>query len=115
MSHSVTLLFYLSPIPSTSGRFHSEFIRLLFLQTHRETDHFFEVSGSQFLRNPPVDYSTSTVGVLGHPESRSRQDPHEDNNFTYHTKCWWDTYHFKNTYSPITPVNISFINLVFGF
>ncbi len=25
-------------IPSTSGRLHIEFIRLLFLQTHRETD-----------------------------------------------------------------------------
>ena len=28
-------------IASTSGRLHSEFIRLLFLQTHRETDRFF--------------------------------------------------------------------------
>ena len=32
-------------IPSTSGRLHSEFIRLLFFQTHRETDRFFEASG----------------------------------------------------------------------
>jgi hypothetical protein len=32
-------------IVSTSGRLHSEFIRILFLQTHRETDLFFEVSG----------------------------------------------------------------------
>jgi hypothetical protein len=30
---------------STSGRLHSEFIRILFLQTHRETDLFFAVSG----------------------------------------------------------------------
>jgi hypothetical protein len=29
-------------------RLHSEFVRLLFLQTHRETDRFFEVSGFQF-------------------------------------------------------------------
>ncbi len=29
---------------STSGRLHSEFIRLLFLQVHRETDRFFAVS-----------------------------------------------------------------------
>ena len=34
-------------IPSTSGRLHSEFVRLLFLQTHRETDHFFTNSGVQ--------------------------------------------------------------------
>jgi hypothetical protein len=32
-------------IPSTSGRLHSEFVRLLFLQAHRETDHFFTSSG----------------------------------------------------------------------
>ena len=29
------------PIPSTSGRLHSELVRLLFLQAHRETDRFF--------------------------------------------------------------------------
>ena len=34
-------------IPSTSGRLHSEFIRLLFLQAHRETDRFFVGSGVQ--------------------------------------------------------------------
>ena len=34
-------------IPSTSGRIHSEFVRLLFLQVHRETDRFFEASGVQ--------------------------------------------------------------------
>ncbi len=32
-------------ITSTSGRLHSEFIRILFLQDHRETDRFFTVSG----------------------------------------------------------------------
>ncbi len=32
-------------IVSTSGRLHSEFVRLLFLQTHRETDLFFAASG----------------------------------------------------------------------
>ena len=36
---------FIPPIPSTSGRLHSEFIRLLFLQTHRETDRFFAASG----------------------------------------------------------------------
>ena len=37
----------MSVIPSTSGRLHSEFVRLLFLQTHRETDRFFATSGVQ--------------------------------------------------------------------
>ncbi len=32
---------------STTGRLHSEFIRLLFLQAHRETDRFFAASGVQ--------------------------------------------------------------------
>jgi hypothetical protein len=32
-------------IASTSDRVHSEFVRLLFLQVHRETDRFFTASG----------------------------------------------------------------------
>jgi hypothetical protein len=36
---------FMSGITGTSGRLHSEFIRILFLQTHRETDRFFEASG----------------------------------------------------------------------
>ncbi len=38
----------MTDIPSTSGRLHSEFVRFLFLQTHRETDRFFAASGVQF-------------------------------------------------------------------
>ena len=36
-------------IPSTSGRLHNEFVSLLFLQDHRETDRFFAVSGVQLV------------------------------------------------------------------
>jgi hypothetical protein len=32
---------FMTDIASTSGRLHSEFIRILFLQVHRETDRFF--------------------------------------------------------------------------
>jgi hypothetical protein len=35
----------MSAIGSTSGRIHSEFVHLLFLQGHRETDRFFTTSG----------------------------------------------------------------------
>jgi hypothetical protein len=35
---------FMPAILSTSGRIHSEFVRLLFLQDHRETDRFFAVS-----------------------------------------------------------------------
>jgi hypothetical protein len=38
---------FMPAIASTSGRLHSEFVRLLFLQDHRETDRFFAVSGVQ--------------------------------------------------------------------
>ena len=37
-------------IVSTSGRLHSEFVRLLFLQVHRETDRFFAASGVQLVQ-----------------------------------------------------------------
>ncbi len=36
---------FMPAIASTSGRLHSEFIRILFLQDHRETDRFFATSG----------------------------------------------------------------------
>jgi hypothetical protein len=38
---------FMTSIASTSGRLHSEFVRLLFLETHRETDRFFSSSGVQ--------------------------------------------------------------------
>ncbi len=38
---------FIPTIGSTWGRVHSEFIRLLFLQDHRETDRFFATSGVQ--------------------------------------------------------------------
>jgi len=38
-------------IDSTSGRLHSEFIRLLFLQGHRVTDRFFAASGVQLAQS----------------------------------------------------------------
>ena len=38
-------------IASTSDRLHGEFVRLLFLQSHRETDRFFAVSGVQPAEN----------------------------------------------------------------
>ncbi len=38
---------FMPSIASTSRRSHSEFIRILFLQAHRETDHFFEIFSSR--------------------------------------------------------------------
>ncbi len=44
-----TSVSFIPTIVSTSGRLHSEFIRLLFLQSHRETDRFFATSGVQLV------------------------------------------------------------------
>ena len=44
---------FMPAIASTSGRLHSEFVRLLFLQSHRETDRFFAASGVQLAQTHP--------------------------------------------------------------
>jgi hypothetical protein len=41
---------FMSVVTSTSGRLQREFVRLLFLQSHRETDRFFTVSGVQLVQ-----------------------------------------------------------------
>jgi hypothetical protein len=52
------------PYASTSGRLHSEFIRILFLQVHRETDRFF-LQLQEFCQwNQIVDSSTTTVWLF---------------------------------------------------
>ncbi len=42
-----TVVSFMSVVSSTSRRLHSEFVRLLFLQDHQETDRFFVVSRVQ--------------------------------------------------------------------
>jgi hypothetical protein len=42
---------FMPAVASTSGRLHSEFVRLLFLHAHRETDRFFSVSGVQLAQH----------------------------------------------------------------
>ncbi len=44
-NRSPSVVSFMPAIASTSGRLHSEFVRLLFLQAHRETDRFFTASG----------------------------------------------------------------------
>ena len=57
---------FMSPIASTSGRLHSEFVRLLFLQVHRETDAFLQLQDFR-QHNPTVASSTSAarLSLLG--------------------------------------------------
>jgi hypothetical protein len=47
---------FMPTIASTSGGLHSEFIRLLFLQAHRETDRFFAPSGVQLAQFTSVQF-----------------------------------------------------------
>jgi hypothetical protein len=103
----------MSAIAITSGRLHSEFIRLFFLQSHREPDRFFTTSGVHLPeQNCGLFRFRRAVFSL---KTKTPKDPPQDCNFTYQFECWWDTYHFKNTYSPITLANISSINFVFIF
>jgi hypothetical protein len=56
---------FMTAIPSTSGRLHSEFVRLLFLQAHRETDRFFAASEVQLVQHNVVS-STSSMRLSLH-------------------------------------------------
>jgi hypothetical protein len=60
-----TAVSFMTAIASTSGRLHSEFIRLLFLQTHRETDRFLQLQEFS-LNNRTVDSSTSVTQLYLH-------------------------------------------------
>ena len=57
-------------IPSTSGRIHSEFVCLLFLQDHRETDRFLPDSGVQVAQSTfyfrRVTFSSQLKSKVGH-------------------------------------------------
>jgi hypothetical protein len=69
-THSVVS--FIPVIPSTSGRLHNEFVRLLFLQVHRETDRFFPASGVQsaqstsgFFHFRPAAFSSGLKNKVG--------------------------------------------------
>ncbi len=47
---------FMPDIVSTSNRVHSEFVCLLFLQDHRETDRFFAASGVQLWQHHPDQF-----------------------------------------------------------
>ena len=55
---------FMTAIASTSGRLHSEFVRLLFLQTHRETDRFFAASGVHLVQSTSGQFHFSVKQTL---------------------------------------------------
>ena len=61
----------MSVIASTSGRLHSEFVRLLFLQAHRETDRFFATSGVHLAQtNPSAQFHFRRAAFLTQLKSK---------------------------------------------
>ena len=57
-------------IASTSGRLHSEFVRLLFLQAHRETDRFFAASGVQLAQSDCGQFHLHRTAFSSHLKSK---------------------------------------------
>ena len=61
---------FMPAIASTSGRLHSEFVRLLFLQAHRETDRFFAASGVQLAQSDRGQFHYKRAAFLTQLKSR---------------------------------------------
>ncbi len=61
---------FIPAIPRTSGRLHSEFVRLLFLQAHRETDRFFVTSGVLSAQSDRGFYHLHRVAVSAQLKSK---------------------------------------------
>ena len=57
---------FMSAIASTSGRLHSEFVCLLFLQDHRETDRFLPDSGVQVAQSTRDLYHYKRASFSSH-------------------------------------------------
>jgi hypothetical protein len=59
-NNNPNVISFMPAMTSTSGRLHSEFTRILFLQTHRETDRFF------FFTTSGVQSAQSNMGEFFH-------------------------------------------------
>jgi hypothetical protein len=65
-NRSPSAVSFIPPIASTSDRLHGEFVRLLFLQAHRETDRFFASSGVQSAQSTSDQFHFRRVAFLQH-------------------------------------------------
>jgi hypothetical protein len=77
---------FVPAIAGTSGRVHSEFVRLLFLQAHRETDRFLAASGVQLCATYQWTLPLLSRVVLLTAQSQSGQHPRQGCSFTYTLK-----------------------------
>ena len=60
---------FMTVITSTSDRLHGEFVCLLFLQVHRETDRFFSASGVQLTQSTSGQFHDHRVTFSSHVKS----------------------------------------------
>ncbi len=61
---------FMPTVVSTSGRLHSEFVLLLFLQDNRETDRFFAASGVQLAQSTSGQFHFKHVVFSSHLRSK---------------------------------------------
>jgi hypothetical protein len=61
---------FIPAIASTSGCLHSELVRLLFFQTHRETDRFFAASGVQLAQSDRGHFHYRRAAFSSHLKSK---------------------------------------------
>ncbi len=104
---------FIPAMSGTNGRLHSDFIRLLFLQTHRETDRFFAVSGLQSAQSNlgATCFHFRRAAVLNQ-QVKMWTATRKDCFFTCYPQFGCRTYRISFSHSPITFTNISVINLV---
>jgi hypothetical protein len=70
-NRSLYTVSFMTTIDSTSGRLHSEFVRLLFLQAHRETDRFFCSFRSSACANTTWNVPLPPHGIFFYPQNQS--------------------------------------------
>ena len=100
---------FMSVITSKSDRLHSDFVFLLFLQDHRETDRFFVVSG--------VQVAQSTSGQFHYRRTTSSHLKSKVENILTKTAGLWITLNIdgapivSKSHTPPSQINITLANL----
>jgi hypothetical protein len=108
---------FIPPIGSASVRLHSQFVRLLFLQGHRETDLFFTSVGVQFPEtNCDQFHFHRSVFSSDSLHLKTRVGLTLDKSVVLRNSINLDGAPITSkSHSPITLTNFSSINLVFIF
>ncbi len=75
---------FMPAIASTSGRLHSEFVRLLSLQAHRETDRFFADTGVQLAQTNRGMFHYLRAVLSAQLKKKSWPGSRQGGSFTYY-------------------------------